>query len=195
VKRLVAASTNPEKIREVRAALEDLAEWTVEALPDGLPDIEETGAAFLDNAILKAVHYSRLVDDLVVADDSGLCVDALGGRPGVHSARYGAAAGERNARLMAELAAAGALDDDARGAAFYCALAVARSGRIVWTVQSELRGRIPAQPAGTGGFGYDPVFWAPAAGKTLAELTVAEKNLISARGQALTALRVFLASR
>jgi XTP/dITP diphosphohydrolase len=192
VKRLVVASTNAGKIREVSMALSDLPDWHVESLP-GLADIEETGATFLENAALKAMHYSRFIEGLVLADDSGLCVHALDDRPGVHSARYAASTEERNQRLLAELATLG-LDVD-RGAAFYCAFAVARAGSVVWTTQSDLRGRIATQPAGEFGFGYDPIFFVTDAGKTMAQMSAAEKNRISARGRALQQLRTFLVSQ
>lgn len=191
MKRLVVASTNAGKIREVSLALSDLPDWNVESLPD-LPEIEETGADFLENATLKAAHYSRFIGALTLADDSGLSVHALGGRPGLHSARYAPTAEERNVRLLAELSELGTGAD--RSASFYCAFAVARAGNVVWTVQTELRGRIPAVPAGEFGFGYDPVFFVPDRGKTLAEMFPDEKNGVSARGQALRQLRTFLTS-
>ena len=110
VKRLVVASTNAGKIREVSLALSDLPDWSVESLPD-LPEIEETGTTFLENATLKASHYSRFIADLTLADDSGLCVEAIGGRPGLHSARYAPSTDERNDKLLAELAALGETAD------------------------------------------------------------------------------------
>jgi XTP/dITP diphosphohydrolase len=189
VKRLVVASTNAGKVREVSLALSDLPDWNVEALPD-LPEIEETGATFLENASLKAAHYSRFIGTLTLADDSGLAVHALDGRPGLHSARYAPTSEERNQRLLDELAALGEGAD--RSASFYCAFAVAQAGTVVWTVQTELRGRIAVAPAGEFGFGYDPVFFVPDHGKTLAEMSSAEKNQVSARGQALRQLRIFL---
>jgi XTP/dITP diphosphohydrolase len=192
VKRLVVASSNAGKIREVSMALSDLPDWHVESLPD-LADIEETGTTFLENAALKAEHYSRFIEGLVLADDSGLCVHALDGRPGVHSARYAPSTDERNQRLLGELAALG-LDAD-RGAAFYCAFAVARAGAVVWTVQSDLPGQIATEPAGEFGFGYDPIFFVSDVGKTMAQMSVSQKNQVSARGQALQKLRTFLASQ
>ncbi len=191
MKRLIVATTNAGKIREVSLALSDLAEWSVESLPE-LTDVEETGATFLENATLKASYYSRFIDGLVLADDSGLCVHALDDRPGVHSARYAPSAVERNDRLLGELADLGA--DVDRSAAFYCAFAVARAGAVVWTVQADLRGRIAEQPTGEFGFGYDPIFFVPDFGKTLAQMSVAEKNQVSARGRALRELRTFLVS-
>jgi XTP/dITP diphosphohydrolase len=189
VKRLVVASTNAGKVREVSLALSDLPDWNVESVPD-LREIEETGNSFLENATLKAKHYSQFVGDLTLADDSGLCVMALDGRPGLHSARYAPTAQERNNRLLSELAALGEGAD--RNAAFYCALAIARGGNIVWTVQAELHGQIPKAPAGEFGFGYDPVFFVPDYAKTLAQMLPGEKNSISARGKALQELRGFL---
>ena len=189
MKRLVVASTNAGKIREVSLALSDLAEWSVESLPD-LADLEETGTTFLENARLKAAHYSRFLEGLVLADDSGLCVHALDNRPGVHSARYAPSTTERNERLMGELAALGA--DADRSAAFYCAFALARAGTIVWTVQSQLPGRIAAEAAGDFGFGYDPIFFVTDLQKTLAQMSSTEKNQVSARGRALRELRTFL---
>ena len=173
-------------------ALSDLPDWNVESLPD-LPDIEENGTTFLHNATLKAAHYSKFIEGLVLSDDSGLSVHALDGRPGIHSARYAASAEERNKRLLDELAALGPQAD--RSAAFYCAFAVARAGTIVWSVQTELRGQIAAQPVGDWGFGYDPLFLVPDFAKTLAQLSPPEKNQVSARGQALRELRTFLLSQ
>ena len=190
MKRLVVASSNAGKIREVSLALSDISDWNVESLPD-LPEIEETGTTFLENATLKAVHYSRFIGALTLADDSGLCVDALGGRPGLHSARYAPTTEQRNERLLAELTSLGEGGD--RRASFYCAFAVAQAGAVVWTVQTELQGYIATSPKGDFGFGYDPVFVVPDQG-TLAEMSLSEKNRISARGQALHRLRSFLQS-
>jgi XTP/dITP diphosphohydrolase len=192
VKRLLVASTNAGKIREVSLALSDLPDWNVESLPE-LQDIEETRTTFLENAALKASHYSRLFEGLVLADDSGLCVQALAGRPGVHSARYAPSTNERNERILAELAALG--PDADRSAAFYCAFAVAQSGSVVWTTENDLKGRITIQPVGEYGFGYDPIFEVPESGKTLAQMFAAEKNQVSARGRALHDLRSFLTSQ
>ena len=192
MKRLIVASTNAGKIREVSLALSDLPDWNVESLPE-LPEIEETGTTFLENAELKAAHYSTFIEDLTLADDSGLCVLALDGRPGLHSARYAPSAEERNDRLLQELASRGEAVD--RSAAFYCAFAVARAGKIVWKIQTDLQGVISTTPVGDFGFGYDPIFFVPEQGKTLAQMFPDEKNRISARGKALRELRAFLRSR
>ena len=190
MKRLVVASANAGKIREVSLALSDLADWNVESLPE-LPDIKETGTTFMENARLKALHYSRFIAGLVLADDSGLSVHALDGRPGIHSARYAPSTEERNSRLLGELAAAQGTN---RSATFYCAFAVAREGTILWTVETELHGKIAEAPVGEFGFGYDPIFFVPDFGKTLAQMSSTEKNQASARGRALQALRSFLRS-
>jgi non-canonical purine NTP pyrophosphatase (RdgB/HAM1 family) len=192
VKRLIVASTNAGKIREVSLALSDLPDWNVESLPE-IPEIEETGATFLENAELKAAHYSTFIEDLTLADDSGLCVLALDGRPGLQSARYAPSAEARNARLLEELASRGEGMD--RSAAFYCAFAVARAGKIVWKIQTDLQGEISNAPIGDFGFGFDPIFFVPAEGKTLAQMFPDEKNRISARGKALRELRAFLLTR
>jgi XTP/dITP diphosphohydrolase len=191
VKRLIVASTNAGKIREVSLALSDLPDWIVESLPD-LPDIEEAGSSFLENAALKAVHYSRAIGALTLADDSGLCVRALDGRPGLHSARYAATTQERNDKLLAELAGLGEGAD--RRASFYCAFAIAQAGTLLWTVETELQGSIPMTGRGDFGFGYDPIFVVADRNLTLAEMSPSEKNAISARGQALRKLRDFLQS-
>src|SRR5437773_5619144 len=158
LKRLVAASTNPGKIREVRLALSDLGGLIVEPLPPGLPTVDETGATFIENAVQKAVHYSWIVEGMALGDDSGLCVHALNNAPGLHSARYGPTAEARNERVLAELEAAGAAERDAT---FFCAFALARGGTVLWTTEARLSGRIAHEPAGGFGFGYDPIFYVP----------------------------------
>ena len=192
MKRLVIGTTNAGKVIEIRSALGELPDWSLEALPEDMPSIEETGTTFLENAILKAGHYSRLVDDLVLADDSGLCVDALDGRPGVHSARYAEDPPSRIKRILQEMKA---VPDGRRNAAFYCALALGRSGKIIWTVQGEVSGVISHSPSGSSGFGYDPVFLLPELNRTMADLSTEDKNILSARGKALAELRKFLLSR
>ena len=189
MKRLIIATTNAGKVIEIRSALGKLPGWSLEALPPGKPSIEETGGTFLENAILKAEHYSQLVDDLTLADDSGLCVDALGGRPGVHSARYAEDPPSRIKRILQEM---NAVPGGQRNAAFYCALAVARAGKIIWTVLEDVKGVIGHSPSGSAGFGYDPVFLLPELNRTMADLSTEDKNSLSARGKALAELRKFL---
>src|SRR5262249_39260735 len=145
--------------------------------------------SFTENASQKAVHYSRLVDAVVVADDSGLCVHALHDAPGIQSARYAPTAHERNARVLAELAAASSPD---RQATFVCALALARRGVVIWTTEARLDGQITREPCGSFGFDYDPIFQVAELGRTLAELTPDEKNQTSHRARALAKLRRFL---
>jgi non-canonical purine NTP pyrophosphatase (RdgB/HAM1 family) len=191
VNRLVIATTNPGKVVEIESALGEINGWSFESLSDA-PPIEETGDTFIENAIQKAEHYSRYVDALTLADDSGLCVAALGGRPGVHSARYAEDPPSRIARVLREMES---VPDGKRGATFYCALALARTGQVIWTVEQDAVGIIARSPSGTTGFGYDPVFLLPELNRTMAELTTEQKNMLSARGRALAELRKFLASQ
>ena len=191
-RRLILATTNPGKVREVRLALINLAGWSVEPLPAGLPEIEETGATFLENATLKAIHYSNRVQGLALADDSGLCVKALDNRPGVRTTRYGPTPEARNARVLSELAALGG--SPPRDAAFQCAFVIAQNSDVVWSREAALLGEITTEPAGEFGFGFDPIFFVPDLGKTLAQLTPEAKNRISARGKLLIELRQYLES-
>ena len=172
-------------------------EFTVRDLTarSDLPEVEESGSTFAENATLKAVTISRLVPDLVVADDSGLEVDLLGGAPGVYSARY---AGERAtdadniAKLLAELAALRIGDET--GAQFRCVLAVAENGRVLHLFDGVVRGVITPRAAGVHGFGYDPVFKPEGSDRTFAELGESAKNAISHRSRAVVQLRAFLTS-
>jgi XTP/dITP diphosphohydrolase len=189
VNRIAAGTTNVHKVHEIRSALAALAGWTVEALPPGAPDVEETGSTFLENAIQKALHFSWRVDALTLADDSGLCIDALGGRPGIQSARYAGDAQSRIERVLGEMEN---VAYEQRGAEFVCALALARAGNLIWTVERAVQGRIGRAPSGTHGFGYDPIFFLPELGRTMAELTTEEKEKISHRGHALAELGRFL---
>jgi XTP/dITP diphosphohydrolase len=189
--RLVIATKNPGKVIEIRPALGDLPGWHLEPIPFDVPSIDETGKTFLENAVLKAEHYSKFVHDLTLADDSGLCVAALGGRPGVHSARYAADPPSRIKRILQEMQST---PDGERNAGFYCALALARGGKTTWTVQQDVKGVIAHAPSGTGGFGYDPVFLLPDLNRTMGELGTEDKNRLSARGKAVAELRKFLLS-
>jgi XTP/dITP diphosphohydrolase len=189
MKRLIIATTNPGKVIEIRSALGEIPSWSFDTLPPGIPSIEETGETFLDNAVLKAEHYSRFVADLTLADDSGLSVAALGGRPGVHSARYAADPPARIKRILREMQR---VPDGQRQAMFYCAIAVAQAGKIIWTAQGDVAGIIAHAPSGASGFGYDPVFVLPELGQTMADLSTDDKNRLGARGKALAKLRKFL---
>ena len=189
MRRLVIATKNKGKVVEIRSALGELTDWILEPIPDETPSIEETGETFVDNAVIKAEHYSKFVDDLTLADDSGLCVAALGGRPGVHSARYAPDPPSRIKKILQEMQP---VPDGQRNAVFYCAVTLARSGKVLWTVQRDVAGIITRAPAGDGGFGYDPVFLLPELNHTMGELGVEDKNRLSARGKAIAELRKFM---
>ena len=190
MERLVVASTNAHKVLEIRTVLDTLESWQVAQLPPGLEEPDETGHTFLVNAIQKAEFYSRACPDWAVADDSGIAVDALGGAPGVHSARYAPDDEARNRKLLAALEG---VPDGGRGAEFVCALAVAREGKIAWTVEQRIRGVIARAPAGRNGFGYDPIFRLPELDRTMGEIAPEHKNRISHRGLALASLLDYLA--
>jgi XTP/dITP diphosphohydrolase len=180
--RLLFATGNPGKLRELRGLVGDAVEVvSLKDLPP-IPEPEEIGATFEENAELKARAYSAASGLPALADDSGLCVDALGGRPGVHSARY--AEGDDKARYQKLLAELSGVPDDQRTAAFVCALCLVQpgGGRAIIEV-GRCEGRIGHEPRGAHGFGYDPVFVLPR-GKTMAELTSEEKAAISHRGVA-----------
>ncbi|MBZ5498241.1 MAG: RdgB/HAM1 family non-canonical purine NTP pyrophosphatase [Acidobacteriia bacterium] len=185
---IVLATHNPGKLREFRALMEP-AGWEIIGLSDLSikTDVEETGGSFAENARLKALSYSRDTDLPVLADDSGLEVFSLGGRPGVGSARYagpGASDADRVRKLLAELEHT----PGSRSARFVCALALAQWGVLLLETEGECRGEITAEPRGSQGFGYDPVFWVPELGRTYAELDKEEKNLHSHRAHAARAL-------
>lgn len=186
------ATSSSGKLRDFAAVAGVVA---VHSLPDfaSLPSAVEDGASFEENARKKAEHYSRLAPGkLVLADDSGLEVEALGGAPGVRSARYAADAPSpppsalsldeaNNARLLRELEK---FEDESRNARYVCVLALARDGRTLATFQGEASGVIARAPRGAGGFGYDPLFYSPRLGKTFAELAPNEKAAVSHRGSA-----------
>lgn len=187
--KLVLASNNAGKLKEFTALLAPLG--IEEVIPQGrldVPEADEPFGTFLENALQKARHASRLTGLPALADDSGLCVDALGGAPGVLSARY---AGEpksdarNNARLLADLDGA----SDRRGH-YYCVLVLVRSADDPQPIVADAmwRGEILTAAQGNGGFGYDPLFWLPALGQSVAELDAVTKNRLSHRGQALAQL-------
>jgi len=188
VKRLVFASSNPGKVREFRELLAPLG---IEVLPQGglgVPDAEEPHATFVENALAKAHHAARHAKLPALADDSGICVVALGGEPGVHSARF---AGEpksdqrNNEQLVALLA-----DKPDRRAHYYCVVVLVRHPDDPEPLIAEGRwhGEVIDEPRGSGGFGYDPHFYLPDLGRTAAELAPHEKHAVSHRGQALRRL-------
>ena len=185
---LVIASGNAGKVREFGALLADLGLHT-QPQPAGL-EVDETGTTFAANARLKAQAVALATGQWALADDSGLSVAALGGIPGVHSARYADSDTARIARLLRELAAAGAHSPSARGARFTAALALANpNGELVLEVEGHCSGQILEAPRGEGGFGYDPVFFVPEAGLTFAEMPRALKAELGHRGRAFALLK------
>jgi XTP/dITP diphosphohydrolase len=188
--RLVVATANLGKLREFRALLAGLPYELISLAELGLESPAETGATFLENATLKARHAATSSGFAAVADDSGIEVDALGGAPGIHSARYagaGASASANNAKLMSALKG---VPLDARRARYRCALVLMEAADTAPMVaQSAWEGFILDMPRGCGGFGYDPYFWLPELDKTAAELGPEEKNRLSHRGKAMRALR------
>lgn len=191
--KLLIATTNQGKLAEFAAWLADLPfeALGLADLPRALPEVEETGATFAENALLKAAYYHAQTGWLTLADDSGLAVDALGGRPGVHSARYagiGASDADKVAKLLAELKS---VPEPERTARFVCVLALVGPG-LRETFAGECAGKLAPAARGNGGFGYDPVFVMPGSTRTFAELTRAEKSAVSHRGLALRQFRAWL---
>jgi XTP/dITP diphosphohydrolase len=190
--RLLVATTNPHKVREIRELLDDrsielvtLAGWPNLKAP------EETGRTFGANARQKALYYAAATGELTVAEDSGLEIDALDGAPGVESARFGGsqtAYPQKFALIYDALRARGLATSPAR---FVCALALARDGDVLFETRGTVEGTIAPEPTGSGGFGYDPIFFYPPYGRTLADLGDA-KAAVSHRGNAFRALKEFL---
>lgn len=195
MKDVIIATKNPGKAKEF-ASMFSKRGFTVQTLLDypEIPNIAETGSSFEENAILKAEAVAKLLNKMVISDDSGLIIDALGGRPGIYSARY---AGEEKDdeknidKVLRELADVPA---EKRTARFYCALAVAAPGQETKTVSGTCEGRILYERRGSNGFGYDPIFYVDEKQKAMAELPAAEKNKISHRAQALRKLEDMLDS-
>jgi XTP/dITP diphosphohydrolase len=190
MKQLVLASNNPGKLREIAALLAPLAIAVIPQSRLGIAEAGEPHESFLENALAKARHASRASGLPALADDSGLCVDALGGAPGVHSAYYAGREGsreERDARNNAKLLAS--VGDDRR-AHYACVMALVRSADDPAPLVAEgaWHGEIARAPRGAGGFGYDPLFLLPGRGLTAAELPAQEKNRISHRGLAAARL-------
>jgi XTP/dITP diphosphohydrolase len=197
--RLLVATTNPGKVREIRQLLAgapfDLL--TLDAWPDVTPP-EETGRTFEENARAKALYYAGATGELTVAEDSGLAIDALDGAPGVESARFGGAGLSYPGKfaLIYDALRARGETRGARGghtARFVCALALAQGGRVLFETRGTVEGEIAPEPKGSGGFGYDPIFFYPPYGQTLAEAGDL-KAAVSHRGEAFRALAAFLAA-
>ena len=187
---VVVATGNPGKLVELRELLSGL-DLTLRSLADlGLPSPEETGKTFEENAELKARAAATAAKTWALGDDSGLCVDALGGAPGLYSARYADTDESRRARLLRELSGVPA---ERRGAHFLCAAALCGPDGRIFRAEGRVDGAIATAPRGTNGFGYDPLFLpAESPGRTLAELPSEEKNGLSHRGRALLRLRPVL---
>jgi XTP/dITP diphosphohydrolase len=197
--RLFLASSNTGKLSEYRAlATTDAASLPIELelIPgfDALLPFEENAPTFAENAAGKTLYYSRLQDGLVFADDSGLVVPALGGAPGVHSARYAGPQATNTERIDKLLHGMRGQTGTERAAYFVCAIAVAKHGQALAIVTDRVDGEILEASRGSGGFGYDPVFYFPALGKTFAELPAEEKNRVSHRGKAFRRLLSALSS-
>lgn len=184
MKTLIVATSNPGKLREIQAYLTELP-WNLQLKPADI-EVDETGQTFLENAALKASEVARATQQWAIADDSGLEVNALDGAPGLYSARYGRTDAERITRLLREL---GDNAED-RSARFACAVAIASpDGRIAASTEAYCPGEILRAPAGTGGFGYDPIFWVPEVGQTYAQMSADTKHQLSHRGRAFAALQ------
>jgi XTP/dITP diphosphohydrolase len=189
--RLVIGSRNPKKLVELRDLLGDLPLDLTDLSPwPDVPDVDETGQTFEENARLKAVGYAKAVGAWVLAEDSGLVVPALKGRPGVLSARYAGTHGDdaaNNRKLLAELAP---LPDDRRAAYYVCVAALASpAGEVAAVAEGRCHGGILKEPRGTGGFGYDPLFEVPEYHRTFGELSLRVKQALSHRAKAVVQLR------
>ena len=193
--KLYLATSNPGKLEEVRA-LAAASSFEIALLPgfSSLPKFDEIWPTFAENAAGKALHYSRITGQLVLADDSGLVVPALGGLPGVHSARYAGPNATDADRVAKLLAASHGQVGDHRRAHFVCVIALAHRGAAHAIVSEQADGLLLDEPEGGGGFGYDPIFFFPPLGKTFAEISREEKNLYSHRGIAFRKMMEFLAN-
>lgn len=190
---LLLATTNPDKVREIRALLDGVPVEIVglDRFPGIVPP-EETGASFAENAALKARYYAEATGLPAIGEDSGLEVDTLGGLPGVESARFAGAGStypQKFAALYEMLDQAGDRESPAR---FVCAIALAEGGAVRFETQGAVEGRISPEPHGSHGFGYDPIFFYPPEGRTLAEVGDEVKRAVSHRGAAFRALRQWL---
>ncbi|KGM55732.1 nucleoside-triphosphate diphosphatase [Lysobacter arseniciresistens ZS79] len=195
MRRIVVASGNAGKLAEFNRLLGEAGFEFVAQGELGVEDIPETGLTFVENALLKARHAARVTGLPALADDSGLCVDALDGAPGLYSARYAGEPSDAARNIDKLLTTLAVVPDEQRGAHFHCTLALLRhpDDPRPLIAQGEWHGRILTAPRGTGGFGYDPLFLDPDSGRTAAELDPATKNRVSHRGQALAILQEQLA--
>ncbi len=194
--RLLVATSNQDKLREIRHILSCLPIEIVglELFP-GVAPPAETGSTFAENAREKASYYAEACGMIAVAEDSGLEIDALGGDPGVHSARFGGMVGAYPRKFEIIYQRLRERQSPNSPARFVCALAVAHDRHILFEARGVVEGRIADAPRGHGGFGYDPIFYYPPFGKTLAEIPEAQKAEVSHRGHAFRQLRAFLERR
>ena len=192
--RWVLASGNSGKLREIQALLADSGIEMIAQRDLGVHSVEETGATFVENALLKARHAALQTGLPAIADDSGLAVDALAGAPGIHSARFAGSDADSQANIVKLLAALAETPDEQRGARFHCVMVALLSAHDPAPLISHAGwpGIIAREPAGDGGFGYDPIFYLPELNATAAQLSAEVKNRVSHRGRALLQLRIAL---
>ncbi|MEI7214852.1 XTP/dITP diphosphatase [Pectobacterium versatile] len=190
MQKVVLATGNPGKVRELASLLADFGLDIVAQTELGVDSAEETGLTFIENAILKARHAAQITGLPAIADDSGLAVDALGGAPGIYSARYAGVDASDQQNLDKLLLTLKDVPDEQRRASFHCVLVYLRHAEDPTPIvcHGSWQGVLTHEAAGSGGFGYDPIFFVPEQGKTAAELTREEKNAQSHRGQALRLL-------
>lgn len=193
MKEAIIATHNPGKVKEFKEILEPKG-YDVKSLADigYTEEIEETGHTFEENAVLKAEAVAKAVNKMVIADDSGLSIDNLGGSPGVYSARYAGEQKDDQANIVKVLGELKGIEKEQRTARFRCALAVSIPGEETKTVEGHVEGYIAEEPRGEYGFGYDPIFIVKDKDKTMAELTSDKKNKISHRADALKKLSKLL---
>ncbi|MHC5061384.1 MAG: RdgB/HAM1 family non-canonical purine NTP pyrophosphatase [Planctomycetota bacterium] len=200
MKTILVATTNPGKMAELSAMLDLDIDWlSLADFPD-VPDVAEDGDTFEANARKKALTYAKTTGCWTIADDSGLVVDALDGAPGVKSARFSGEPARNKDRTLLDhenmakvLGLLKGVPTERRSARFVCSLCLASAGQILAETKGTFEGVIAQSPAGCNGFGYDPVFFVPTLGKTVAQLTADEKNAISHRGSAISKLKPLLA--
>jgi len=185
--KIVLATGNKNKIREIKEKFSSLDTLEISSLEElsNIPHIEENASTFRGNALIKAAAICSLTGSPAMADDSGLVIDALNGEPGIYSARYGSidfSDPERNSLVLSKMEN---IPDDRRSASFVCAIALVLPNGEEYTTEGVCYGIISREPAGEKGFGYDPIFYIPESGKTMAQLSPDEKNRISHRGKAL----------
>lgn len=190
MQKVVLATGNPGKVREMADLLAAFGLDIVAQTELGVESVEETGLTFIENAILKARHAAAITGLPAIADDSGLAVDALGGAPGIYSARYAGEEASDRQNLLKLLAALENVPDDKRQAQFHCVLVYLRHAEdpTPLVFHGSWQGEITRSAVGEGGFGYDPIFFVPELGKTAGEMTKVEKHAVSHRGKAMTLL-------